>query len=66
MIFYAYERTCESECLAVGSEDGGVYVACGREEDSDRYKDDAKKRGGGGYEKLYFYFRGFHKVVDRS
>ena len=66
MIIYAYECSCEGEGLAVGCEDGRVDVACGREEDSDRYKDDAKKRGGGGYEKLYFYFRGFHKVVDRS
>ena len=50
MIIYAYERTCESECLAVVSEDGGVYVACGRKEDSDRYKGDTEEGCGGGNE----------------
>ena len=54
MVVYAYECSCEGERLAVGSEDGGVDVACGREEDSDRYKGDAKSGCHGGDEELYF------------
>ena len=54
------ECTCESEGLSVGSEDGGVYVACGREEDSDRYNDDTEDGCHGGDEELYFDMRAFH------
>ena len=45
MIIYTDEGTCEGEGLSVCCEDGGVDVACGREEDSDRYKGDAEEGG---------------------
>ena len=54
------ECSCESERLAICSEDGGVDVACGREEDSDRYKDDAEDGCHGGDEELYFDIGAFH------
>ena len=60
VIIYAYESACESEGLAVGSEDGRVDVACRREEDSDRYKDDAEDGCHGGDKELYFDIRAFH------
>ena len=60
VIINSDECACEGEGLAVGSEDGGVDVACGREEDSDRYKDDAEDGCHGGDEELYFDIRFFH------
>ena len=60
MIIYAYECSCEGEGLAVSSEDGRVDVACGREEDSDRYKDDTEDGCHGGDEELYFDIGAFH------
>ena len=50
MLIYSVECACESEGLAICSEDGGVDVACRREEDSDRYKDDTEEGCGGGNE----------------
>ena len=60
VVIYAYECACEGEGLAVGSEDGRVDVACGWQEDSDRYKGDAKDGCYGGDEELYFDIRFFH------
>ena len=60
MVINACECTCEGEGLAVGCEDGRVYVACGREEDSDRYKGDAEDGCHGGDKELYFDIRFFH------
>ena len=54
------ECSCEGEGLAVGSEHSGVDVACGREEDSDRYKDDTEDGCHGGDEELYFDIGAFH------
>ena len=54
------ECACEGEGLAVGSEDGRVDVACGRQEDSDRYKGDAEDGCHGGDEELYFDIGAFH------
>ena len=59
MIIYSDESACEGEGLAVGCEDSGVDVACGRQEDSDRYKDDAEDGCYGGDEELYFDIRFF-------
>ena len=60
VIIYAYECSCEGEGLAVGCEDGRVDVACGRQEDSDRYKGDAEDGCHGGDEELYFDIGAFH------
>ena len=60
MVINTDEGACEGEGLAVGCEDGGVDVACGRKEDSDRYKGDAKDGCHGGDEELYFDMRAFH------
>ena len=60
VIIYAYECSCEGEGLAVGSEDGRVDVACGWQEDSDRYKGDAEDGCHGGDKELYFNIRFFH------
>ena len=60
VVVYAYESACEGEGLAVGCEDSGVDVACGRQEDSDRYKGDAEDGCYGGDEELYFDIGAFH------
>ena len=60
MVIYAYECACESERLAVGSEDGRVDVAGRGQEDSDRYKGDAEDGCHGGDEELYFDIGAFH------
>ena len=60
VVINSYECTCEGERLAICSEDGGVDVACGREEDSDRYKDDTEDGCHGGDEELYFDIGAFH------
>ena len=60
VVVYTYESACEGEGLAVGSEDGGVDVACRWQEDSDRYKGDAEDSCHGGDEELYFDIRAFH------
>ena len=60
VVVYAYECSCEGERLAVGSEDGGVNVACRGQEDSDRYKGDAEDGCHGGDEELYFDIGAFH------
>ena len=54
------ECACESERLAIRSEDGGVDVACRWQEDSDRYKGDAEDGCHGGNEELYFDIGTFH------
>ena len=54
VVIHSDEGSCEGERLSVGSEDGGVDVTCGREEDSDRYKDDTEDGCHGGDEELYF------------
>ena len=60
MVIHSDECSCEGERLSVGSADGGVDVACGREEASDRYKGDAEDGCHGGDEELYFDIRAFH------
>ena len=60
VVLYAYECACESERLAVGSEDGRVDVAGRGQEDSDRYKGDAEDGCHGGDEELYFDIGAFH------
>ena len=57
MVVYSDECACEGEGLAVGSEDGRVDVACRREEDSNRYKDDAEDGCHCGDEELYIDIR---------
>ena len=60
MVIHADEGTCEGERLSVCCEGGGVDVACGRKEDSDRYEADTEDGCGGGNEKLYFDIGAFH------
>ena len=60
VVVYSDECSCEGERLAVGSEYGGVDVACRWQEDSDRYKGDAEDGCHCGDEELYFDIRFFH------
>ena len=59
VVVYSDECACESERLAVGSEDGRVDVAGRWQEDSDRYKGDAEDGCHCGDEELYFDIRAF-------
>ena len=50
VVIYADEGACEGKGLTVCCEDGGVYVAGGWKEDSDRYKGDTEDGCHGGDE----------------